>query len=468
MTIRSWWIRTRLAAAEVRAAAAHTFRAHDSSGDFLDMSQLESRILLSASPMPVDAAPAEGGDESTMQSLVSGMMGAVASSDEIRTADDSLTLLDKISDQVDMTFASDVDVPSAQGVVDELATAVSSTDEPRGQELAASADGPSSVGALAAIDAEVAVSTNTTGVSILGGNETNAETPQAALRKEIAFVDSQVLDYQQLIDDLQSQSGLDGQFEIVLLDANRDGVEQISEALAGYHELDAIHLISHGTDGAVKLGSTWLTSDNLAAYAEQIAGWGGALTTDGDLLLYGCDLAAHAKGQELVDALGALTGADVAASIDDTGNATLGGNWNLEYATGSIETKAAFSADIEQNWSGLLATFTVTNTNDSGAGSLRQAIINANGLAGTDTITFNIAVTDTNHFYYRNDGIAGSLSTIATTTLNDASISDFDPDYPAGTARSWYRIRPASELLITDAVIIDGTTQTGFSGVPLI
>ncbi len=36
------------------------------------------------------------------------------------------------------------------------------------------------------------------------------------------------------------------------------------------------------------------------------------------------------------------------------------------------------------------ATFTVTNTNDSGAGSLRQAILDANASAGLDTIAFNI------------------------------------------------------------------------------
>src|SRR5215510_2074234 len=36
------------------------------------------------------------------------------------------------------------------------------------------------------------------------------------------------------------------------------------------------------------------------------------------------------------------------------------------------------------------ATFTVTNTSDSGAGSLRQAILDANGNAGLDTISFNI------------------------------------------------------------------------------
>src|SRR3990167_1086667 len=37
------------------------------------------------------------------------------------------------------------------------------------------------------------------------------------------------------------------------------------------------------------------------------------------------------------------------------------------------------------------ATFTVTNTNDSGAGSLRQAIIDANSSGGIDTINFSIA-----------------------------------------------------------------------------
>jgi hypothetical protein len=37
------------------------------------------------------------------------------------------------------------------------------------------------------------------------------------------------------------------------------------------------------------------------------------------------------------------------------------------------------------------STFTVTNTNDSGAGSLRQAILDANANAGADSINFNIA-----------------------------------------------------------------------------
>src|SRR4051812_15116600 len=38
----------------------------------------------------------------------------------------------------------------------------------------------------------------------------------------------------------------------------------------------------------------------------------------------------------------------------------------------------------------LLATFVVANTDDSGPGSLRQAILDANGAPGPDAITFAI------------------------------------------------------------------------------
>ena len=44
-------------------------------------------------------------------------------------------------------------------------------------------------------------------------------------------------------------------------------------------------------------------------------------------------------GGSLLDRLGTLTGADVAASDDLTGSARLGGDWDLEYGNGRIETE---------------------------------------------------------------------------------------------------------------------------------
>jgi hypothetical protein len=72
------------------------------------------------------------------------------------------------------------------------------------------------------------------------------------------------------------------------------------------------------------------------------------------------------------------------------------------------------------------ATFTVTNVNDSGPGSLRQAVLDANGAAGADTVAFNIA---------------SPAKVIAPLTPL--------PDIAADTT-------------------VDGTTQPGYGGNPLV
>lgn len=149
--------------------------------------------------------------------------------------------------------------------------------------------------------------------------------------------------------------------------------------------------VSRGTDGAVKLGSTWLQTASLNGHAGTIASWGDSLSADRDILIYGCDRAASAEGEELVDSISALTGADVAASTDDTGSALLGGDWELELSVGSVETDVVFSPGLQDEWSGLLNTFTMTSLIDSGAGTLRQAILDANSLPGSDTTEFNFA-----------------------------------------------------------------------------
>ena len=59
-------------------------------------------------------------------------------------------------------------------------------------------------------------------------------------------------------------------------------------------------------------------------------------------------------------------------------------SWSIVIAILAVATLAQPGSQIDA------ASFTVTNTNDSGAGSLRQAIIDANANAGTDTIDFNI------------------------------------------------------------------------------
>lgn len=84
------------------------------------------------------------------------------------------------------------------------------------------------------------------------------------------------------------------------------------------------------------------------------------------------------------------------------------------------------SGYLEKSFASAAASFTVTNTNDNGAGSLRQAILNANSNPGIDNINFSIS-------------------------------------------SGFQSIKPLSALpTITEAVIIDGTTQPGYNQIPII
>ena len=57
---------------------------------------------------------------------------------------------------------------------------------------------------------------------------------------------------------------------------------------------------------------------------------------------------------------------------------------------GMLSLVGLSGASIQAAPAAPMLTYTVTNTNDSGANSLRQAILNANGSGGLDTISFNI------------------------------------------------------------------------------
>ncbi|MCU7815842.1 MAG: DUF4347 domain-containing protein, partial [Candidatus Thiodiazotropha sp. (ex Rostrolucina anterorostrata)] len=173
--------------------------------------------------------------------------------------------------------------------------------------------------------------------------------------QELVIIDQTTPEYQSLVDDLISQSGDGRSFEIVLLDTDSNGIEQISETLSQYTGLDAVHLISHGSQGEIQLGSTTIDLDEVQHNGKAISAWGNAFSAEGDLLIYGCDLAATIEGERLVDSLAQLTGADVAASDDLTGHNTLGGDWDLEYQSGAIEVTTFANEFTQQSWQGLLS-----------------------------------------------------------------------------------------------------------------
>ncbi len=70
-------------------------------------------------------------------------------------------------------------------------------------------------------------------------------------RREVIFVDEAVDDYQQLIDDIESQLKKGRRFSVVSLDSERDGIAQISDYLNQQRDVTAVHILSHGADGEV-------------------------------------------------------------------------------------------------------------------------------------------------------------------------------------------------------------------------
>jgi uncharacterized delta-60 repeat protein len=167
------------------------------------------------------------------------------------------------------------------------------------------------------------------------------------MTKAMAFIDSRVNDLDLLISQFKAGT------EYHILDATHDGLLQIAELLAGKSGYSSIEIISHGLAGAITIGSTLLTVNNLFDYQSQLETLGKALADSGDLLLYGCNVGAGADGQQFIHALSQMTGADVAASDDLTGNVASGGDRELEVSTGEIEvaipsynfTTALYAAD---------------------------------------------------------------------------------------------------------------------------
>ena len=195
----------------------------------------------------------------------------------------------------------------------------------------------------------------------------------------ITFIDSNVSNRGQIITSIGSESN------IVVLNPAEDAIAQITNTLLLHQGLKAVHIVSHGAAGGLQLGESWVNLDTLSSYAYQIRSWQQALSNDADILLYGCNVAQNVAGQGFVSLLSQLTGADVAASDDLTGDATIGGDWDLEFKTGQIEAANLVVSQYQQT----LDIYRVLNANDGGVGSLRQAITDANSRLGSDTIEFD-------------------------------------------------------------------------------
>lgn len=104
----------------------------------------------------------------------------------------------------------------------------------------------------------------------------------------------------------------------------------------------------------------------------------------------------------------------------------------------------------------------VTNTQDSGVGSLREAIETANSNPGADTISFNIPTSDPGYVAYQDDGNAGTFDPTAFTAPDTDPAAD--PDSPRWWLIGVLGSDVALPSIADDNTTLDGTTQTTNQG----
>ncbi len=294
--------------------------------------------------------------------------------------------------------------------------------------------------------------TSTDNVEPVAAESTISDTIEEQ-NQDVFFVNDDIEGLDTLLTDLTEQNS---DALIVVLDSKTEGIAQMSETLSTLEDVDAIHLFSHGTAGTVKLGSTWLDNDNLDTYSDEISGWSASLSEEGDILLYGCDLASGSSGQELLENISELTDADVAASDDTTGHSSQGGDWVLEYRTGSIEATLPLSTGLQDDWVHILADETVADdfnslSYDNSSGSVDAWDGNwieigepTNPGAGNITLDagrLRINTANDGEFYREIYRIADlSYATSATLSFDFEGVNSD----PTGNGDVWVTIRPDS------------------------
>ncbi len=178
-----------------------------------------------------------------------------------------------------------------------------------------------------------------------------------------------------------------------VVELGEGGIVSLMETLSRYQGLDAVHIVSHAQSGAMQLGGELLDADAFENNLSAFAALNGAIKAGGDLLLYGCELAKGTKGEDFLELVQANTHADLAASVDKTGNAAFGGDWDLEIQKGNIEAKPLPESIALKDFTGVLQNFSFTSSDITAGGAYGGASndvqANEDGAGTTYTMTID-------------------------------------------------------------------------------
>ncbi len=212
---------------------------------------------------------------------------------------------------------------------------------------------------------------------------------------ELLVVDPAVQDLDALL------AGLRDGIDCLYLSPTGDALGQIARHLADRDaDLTGLHVLAHGTPGAVYLAGERIDADALETGSGAIERIADALAPTASVLFYSCSLGADDEGRRFTALLTEQFGAPVIAAATPVGATRLGGDWSA-FNRPVPGTPIAFSPAARSAWQGLLAQVTLSTGNDTlnpggGDDEFIAALSNSlnagdvlDGGAGNDTITIS-------------------------------------------------------------------------------
>ncbi len=149
--------------------------------------------------------------------------------------------------------------------------------------------------------------------------------PTTLASKEIIIIDSDIMQPDLLL------RGLKRNADIHYLSAKENPINQISDILKKYTKINNLHLISHGGKGTLLLANNIYDANNIQDYKDLLVEWHNSFVKEGNLFLYGCEIAGNSAGKLFVDRLSQLTRLNLYASDNLTGSKHLLADSDFEY-----------------------------------------------------------------------------------------------------------------------------------------
>ncbi|HEY9806036.1 MAG TPA: FG-GAP-like repeat-containing protein, partial [Candidatus Obscuribacterales bacterium] len=208
-----------------------------------------------------------------------------------------------------------------------------------------------------------------------------------------------------------------------------------------------------------------LNSSNIENYSQQLQQWRNALSANASIILYGCNVAAEKSGHQFLTQLNQLTGANIAANSQPTGNSELGGTWDIPQLIppSNQKPKLALTETTLKTYSGVLgfapkvdfptgsfpASVSIGDFNGDG----KPDLVVANSGSNTASILLNTSTTGAT-----TPTFASQVTFATGITPTSISIGDINGDGKPDLAVANFGSNDASILLNTTAT--GATTPT--------